>query len=144
MHRFKGKRQIEFQDLSDAIFTRLQYLSLHPLAFQQKPPKKTAANVSHPEGSLLPGRFSFSFPGLGLVGFRGKAAFWRTEIVYKLVLQWYHIPGEPEGRNPRRALLEEREPQQKSQINLYPALLFSSVETKSVTANKTLNHTHNI
>lgn len=40
MHRFKGKRQIEFQDLSDAIFTRLQYLSLHPLAFQQKPQKK--------------------------------------------------------------------------------------------------------
>lgn len=71
------------------------------------------------EASCCSGRFLFSFSGLGLVGFRAKAAFWRThcsrgarakaEIVYELSLQLYHIPGELEGRNPsRRTLLKER------------------------------------
>lgn len=117
MHQFEGKRKIEFQDLNDAIFSHLHRISLHPPAFQQEP--KTAANVSHPEGSSLPSGVLFSFLGLEFVNFRG---FWRThwsggasieaEIVSELGLLRYHIQGEPEGGNPRRGtLLEEEKPQ---------------------------------
>lgn len=117
MHQFEGKRKIEFQDLNDAIFSHLHRISLHPPAFQQEP--KTAANVSHPEGSSLPGGVLFSFLGLEFVNFRG---FWRThwsggasveaEIVSELGLLRYHVQGEPEGGNPRRGtLLEEEKPQ---------------------------------
>lgn len=76
MHRFKGRRKTGFRDLSDAIVTHLHRISLHPPAFHKA--KKTAANVPHPQGSLLADRFLFSFSGLALVGFRGRVTFWRT------------------------------------------------------------------
>lgn len=40
MHRFKGKRKIEFQDFTDALFTRLHRISLHSPAFHKTKKKK--------------------------------------------------------------------------------------------------------
>lgn len=88
------------------LFCILNCITSHPPAYRYL--KKLLLKFH-----ILKAGFFLSLPGLRFVGFRGKYTFWRThwsrcarakaEIVqYQLILQQYHVPGEPEGRNVRR------------------------------------------